>query len=396
MPVFPPRALALPPPATRVSSDDPSLLTGRVYDRYNLGYYGPDETGASASTTAIQAWLDYLNGGGMTDSGNASDFTSEGRVPQGLYLSRTVSTGNLPMIRGAGSRLTAFRHADGFTEKLFRFTTNVGGAARDDGGLVGIAFYGGTHTEDLVYFDGAIDSNVLFHDLAFDQYDATAATSVATNGISVKDYVNWHLSKVRCNRLRGWWLLRRDTDIGFAGSSFSITGWSYDNELNDGASTYNPNGRGMFRASVADTNNSFKGTVHIGPGKFEINDPLCSVSGATTSLTARNRALIYLLQNSTRAGTNGIPQWAVSLDAVSGIGSSAMGDSDREFRLVGCDVGSVPIHFAACRMFGVSELMNNDAGDAAGALVGAHNSDWWMNGAYGRQPTLAQVTSSDF
>jgi len=261
---------------------------------------------------------------------------------------------------GAGVGLTRITHADGYAEPLFDITGADGAnEATAYYGFSGITFIAGSMTTDILYYAGRIDNHTEFYDLQFQ-----AAANATCNGISVLDYLNWHMERIRFDSIGGWGIEVRDgKDFTFC--SFSLSDWTYDNYKAGDASR----GQGLFYLDCSGVAQP-KGTVSFTDGTAEIRLPLAS--------SKPERSMIRIVQNTTYTGATGA-QVSVNLENISWKATHADG---KDMKIVSTNDRDISLSCRNITSYYANQFYNNDAGDAKNAILGSTGSIVTINESF--------------
>lgn len=260
------------------------------------------------------------------------------QLPPNTIRTQGISAALIPLFKGHGPRLSKLVHIDGSATPLIQVTGgDTGINAYPYDGFHGLQLQAGTSTTALIYFDGRIDNNVLFDQLAL---NAAAATGDC-HGISCRDYLNWNLSRIRWDYITGYAMNVRNANV-FADCHLSVDQFSYDN----GLPTVD-RGKGLLYID-ASAFSSEKGVVHLSNGRIEVNTKLTSVKPANS--------LIRVLQNLARI-TGGTSQVLVTLDNVAVTVAAAA----KDMKFASSDVGTIGLRYRAPQLFGFNEEFANDA-----------------------------------
>lgn len=275
------------------------------------------------------------------------------KIPAGSFTVKNISHSSGVLYVGAGSGQTEIIHSNGYAEPLISVTGGTTGTptpASPFFGFVGLTLKGGDQTTNLIWYEGQIDNQVKFHDLQFAGGDGTSATM---NAISCRDYLNFHLSKIRFDGIGGWAIEIRNAQY-FSHGSFSIDEFTWDNaNYKSGVDTW---GKGIF---FIDTSGSSveKGVISFSNGRVETNENL-TVSKPTKSL-------FRFIQNRSRLDSNP-PQIILSLENIAFITSSVA----KDMKIVSCDYRDIVLNCRNVTSYGTTEFYNNDNGDAKNVIMG--------------------------
>lgn len=304
----------------------------------NVLGYGARGDGTTDDTTAIQDAIDDL------PAGNGVIY-----LPAGTYLVDGLSHDDGVLYLGDGSGVSILKHADGQATPLVHVTGGTTGTpmpASPYYGFMGVTLRGGDSTTALIYYDGQIDNQVKFDDLQF-----IGGTCTTTDGISVRDYLNFNGRRIRWDHIGGWAIIVRDAQY-FTHAHFALDGFSYDNQDNTAATAW---GAGLFKLDTTSLT-SHKGPVVFRNGRCEVNDKLTTAKPA--------RALFRILQNHALLDLN-TPQIVLVLEDL----SIDVNAAAKDMKVVSCDYRDVILSVRDVNVFGCNEFFNNDAGDAKNATI---------------------------
>lgn len=274
-------------------------------------------------------------------------------LPAGSWTLSGHALGSCAFV-GDGAGLTRIVHADGVAEPLFHFTDSATGSptpAVPYYGFEGVSLVAGTTTTALVYFDGQIDNQWRCNDVQF----LGVAGNTACDGLSCKDYLNLHMTRVRFDKLGGYGINVRGAAV-FSGANLSIRDFSYDNQQSTSAGG-TAFGKGLLYLDCSAITTTDKGVVLLDGGRIELNDDLSSVEPA--------KGVIRIVQNHARLDA-APPQVRVVANAVNLVANAAAKDS----KFLSADYKDVAFYATGCDLYGLNEIYNNDTGDAKGRIAG--------------------------
>lgn len=235
----------------------------RLDDVINVKDFGAVGDGSSDDTKAIQDAVNHA----------LNSFTWPNRppvyFPTGTYLTDTIYgvSGSVPLLIGADVQHTRIQHISGSAAPLFSIPAAAPGGATPSGGFLNMSLQAGDSTTALAYFAGDVDHGLKFENVAFVGW-ATAPGS-SCDGISIRDYVNLHIERVRFDYIGGW-AVRIRGPLTYGLATMSMRDFTYDN----GGTAFN-NGLGVVKIDASDLN-AYKGPVSISNARIEINAPLAS------------------------------------------------------------------------------------------------------------------------
>lgn len=299
--------------------------------------FGAVGDGVADDTAAIQAAINFIV---------SQAFRPTLIFPKGIYLTGTLiaNGGNMPFMRGEGSSQSVLRHRDGESAALLQVNGRTTGSptpAAPYFGYEGLTFRAGDGTTALIYYAGQIDNNVKWHDLQFIGYNGTATC----HAISVRDYLNWHISKVRFDGVNGYCVEVRDAQY-FSNSVFHLDNWTYDSQANGRS-------QGVFFIDLSATALT-KGVVNFSNARLEVNSAINVAKPA--------RSLFRVLQNS--AVSSSIPaQVLLKFDSIVVDVVSAA----RDLKMVSTNLRNVGIETNDLTTYGLNQVFGSD--DNTGKVI---------------------------
>jgi hypothetical protein len=303
----------------------------------NVKNFGAVGDGITDDTTAIDSAITLAMTGITT---NCVYFPAGKYITQGIAHSRGI------MYLGCGSGISQILHKDGYHTPVIHIKGGTEAyVACPYYGFEGISIRGGSQSTALVYYDGPIDNQVRFVDLQF-----VGAEGVVTDGLSVPDYLNWHIDRVRFDKIGGWAINVRDAKT-FTHSIFSMSNFTYDN-----GSLGATGGMGLMYMNTANMSNE-KGIVSLRNARIEVNRNLIT--------SKPSNSIMRFVQNNTRLDTLP-PQVILDLEDITvDVNSKA-----KEVRLVSNDYREISLNVRNMTVYGIQEIYNNDLGTSKNAILG--------------------------
>ncbi|MGH4119454.1 BppU family phage baseplate upper protein [Clostridium sp.] len=303
----------------------------------NVKSFGAVGDGITDDTTAINSAIALAMTGITT---NCVYF------PAGKYITQGIAHARGIMYLGCGSGISQILHKDGYPTPVIHITGGTDAyVACPYYGFEGVSIRGGSQSTALVYYDGPIDNQVRFVDLQFG-----GAEGVVTDGLSVSDYLNWHIDRVRFDKIGGWAINVRDAKT-FTHSIFSMSNFTYDN-----GSLGATGGMGLM---YMDTTNmsAEKGIVSFKDARIEVNRNLITFKPSNS--------VIRFVQNNTRLDTLP-PQIMLNLENI----TVDVNAKSKEIRLISNDYREISLNVRNMTVYGLLEIYNNDLGTSKNAIPG--------------------------
>jgi hypothetical protein len=260
------------------------------------------------------------------------------RVPKGDWHTRGITDGHGVLFKGEGAGVSRLRHINGnATPLLSVLGGDTGQTAYPYYGFEGLTLLAANSTTALIRFEGRIDNLAKFDDLEF---NAASAVGTTCHGLSIRDYLNLNMSRIRWDYIFGYGIEVRSANV-FSGGHLHIDDFSYDN----GQPTAD---RGLGLLYIDSTGYAGrKGVINLSNGRIEVNTKLTSVKPA--------RALFRLLQEST-AISSGASQFMLNFDNV----AMEVATTAKDMKLASTNVGRISISQHNSSLYGFNELFGND------------------------------------
>lgn len=299
--------------------------------------FGAVGDGVTDDTAAIQTAINFIV---------SQAFRPTLIFPRGIYLTGTLVTngGSMPFMRGEGSSQSVLRHRDGEAAALIRVNGGTTGSpmpAAPYFGYEGLAFRAGDSTTALIYYEGQIDNNVKWHDLQFIGHNGAATC----HAISVRDYLNWHISKVRFDGVNGYCIQVRDAQY-FSHSVFHLDNWTYDSQANGRS-------HGVFFVDVSATALT-KGVANFSNARLEVNSAINVAKPA--------RSLFRVVQNSA-VSSSAPAQLLLKFDSI----VVDVNPSARDLKMVSTNQRNVGIETNDLTTYGFNQIFGSD--DNTGKVI---------------------------
>lgn len=323
-----------------IKDGDPTWVSQYVFEVTD--YLNVDRTGVADSSLGIRA--------AIADASAAHAYTGYAGVvsfPPGTYIANGLSSPNGSVLfEGATVGSSRLVHTPGASEPLVSMLGGSSGtSAIPWGGFRDISLTGDSATTAIVYYEGAIDNNVVFDRVQI----AGSPNNPSCDGISIQDWLNFHMSEIRFDGLGGWGInIRAITRFG--GAEMSLRNFSYDNQ--NGARGGEPFGNGMLLIDCSALG-ADKGVVLLQSGRIEVNDTLHS-------------SVIRVLQNPTILNA-GKPQIHIHADSLQVFAA----DETDDMRFISTDQRDVAVNIENSAFYQIESIYNNDAKNSKNMIPGA-------------------------